>query len=93
MEEIKEKNEEDAQDLDMVVQDHIDLEPIIRDAIGIALPFIPLCSEDCEGLCSQCGIAYEDLPDDHEHEILQEDVEDIFSALERELKAKEEGSK
>jgi uncharacterized protein len=29
-----------------------------------ALPFQPVCSEDCPGLCSQCG---ERLADDPEH--------------------------
>lgn len=29
--------------------DHVDLEPMIRDAVLLALPVAPLCSEDCGG--------------------------------------------
>ena len=27
----------------------------VRQALALALPMKPLCSEDCRGLCSQCG--------------------------------------
>ncbi len=33
----------------------IDLEPMLRDAIALALPLKPLCAEDCLGLCATCG--------------------------------------
>lgn len=33
----------------------IDLEPMVRDAIVLALPLNPLCREDCAGLCAHCG--------------------------------------
>lgn len=33
----------------------IDLEPLFGAAISLALPLIPLCCEDCKGLCPQCG--------------------------------------
>ncbi|MFT4136137.1 YceD family protein [Microbacterium sp.] len=37
--------------LDLQVQDdHVDLEPPIRDAIVLALPFQPVCQPDCPGL-------------------------------------------
>lgn len=35
--------------------DEIDLTPIIRERIILALPTRPLCSPDCKGLCPQCG--------------------------------------
>lgn len=35
--------------------EEIDLEPLLRERILLALPYAPLCSEDCAGLCSQCG--------------------------------------
>jgi uncharacterized protein len=35
--------------------DLLDLGPMIRDAIVLELPLAPLCREDCEGLCAQCG--------------------------------------
>ena len=33
----------------------IELEPMIRDAIGLDLPLNPLCDESCKGLCPRCG--------------------------------------
>ncbi|HYD47089.1 MAG TPA: DUF177 domain-containing protein [Terriglobales bacterium] len=36
--------------------DEIDLSPLIREQLILALPTKPLCSEDCQGLCPQCGI-------------------------------------
>jgi uncharacterized protein len=33
----------------------IDLEPMIRDAVLLGVPFAPLCSPDCRGLCGRCG--------------------------------------
>ncbi|MCL8026599.1 YceD family protein [Nocardioides bruguierae] len=47
--------------------DLVDLEPQLRDAVVLALPFQPLCSEDCEGLCPECGVRLNDEPD-HGHE-------------------------
>ena len=35
--------------------DQIDLEPLIRERIVLAVPFAPLCKEDCKGLCQKCG--------------------------------------
>lgn len=33
----------------------IDIEPLIKAALLLELPLVPLCKEDCEGLCSHCG--------------------------------------
>lgn len=33
----------------------IDLEPMLRDALVLALPLRPLCREACAGLCGSCG--------------------------------------
>jgi uncharacterized metal-binding protein YceD (DUF177 family) len=35
--------------------DVIDLEPLIREQFVLAVPFAPLCKDDCLGLCAQCG--------------------------------------
>jgi len=35
--------------------EHLDLEPLARDAILPALPLTPLCRADCAGLCPTCG--------------------------------------
>ena len=34
----------------------IDLEPLIREQFILAVPYAPLCKDDCKGLCPQCGI-------------------------------------
>lgn len=50
-----------------VHEEMIDLEPVVRDAVVLSLPFQPVCQEDCLGLCPQCGVRLLDNPD-HEHE-------------------------
>ena len=35
--------------------DLIDLEPVVRDAVVLALPFKPVCREDCPGLAPSAG--------------------------------------
>ena len=47
--------------------DLLDLEPLLRDAVVLALPFQPLCQPDCPGLCVECGARLADDPD-HGHE-------------------------
>lgn len=47
--------------------DLVDLEPLLRDAVVLALPFQPLCQDDCPGLCTECGARLADDPD-HSHE-------------------------
>ena len=47
--------------------DLIDLEPVLRDAVVLALPTNPVCREDCPGLCPECGAHWDDLPRDHSH--------------------------
>lgn len=51
-----------------LVDDLVDLEPVVRDAIVLALPAAPLCSPDCRGLCPDCGARWVDLGPDHRHE-------------------------
>ena len=38
-----------------LVHDEIDLEPLARETVMLELPHAPLCREDCQGLCPQCG--------------------------------------
>ncbi len=37
-------------------RDSLDAEPMIRDALLLALPVSVRCSPECAGLCSQCGV-------------------------------------
>ena len=57
--------------------DLLDLEPLLRDAVVLALPFQPLCREDCPGLCVECGARLADDPD-HGHE---EPIDPRWAAL------------
>lgn len=45
----------------------LDLEPVLRDSVVLALPFQPVCQADCEGLCPECGARLLDHPG-HAHE-------------------------
>lgn len=54
----------------LVVQETVDLEPVLRDAVVTALPFQPVCRPECQGLCADCGIRLEDAGEDHVHERL-----------------------
>ena len=38
-----------------VVNEQIDLESAVRDAVMLALPLNPLCTDGCRGLCTTCG--------------------------------------
>ncbi|MGI8870320.1 MAG: YceD family protein [Mycobacteriales bacterium] len=60
----------DEDDVRLITDEQISLEPVVRDALLIEAPLAPLCREDCEGLCPTCGERLEDLPDDHAHEVL-----------------------
>jgi uncharacterized protein len=51
-----------------VVDDRVDIEQPIVDAVGLALPFAPLCRPDCPGLCPDCGIALATAEAGHHHE-------------------------
>ena len=33
----------------------LDLEPMVRDAVVLSIPFSPLCRPGCLGLCERCG--------------------------------------
>ena len=48
--------------------DLVDLEPLLREAVVLALPFQPLCTEDCPGLCAECGARLAEDPDHVHHE-------------------------
>ena len=52
-----------------LVDDLVDLQPVLRDAVVPALPFQPVCRADCPGLCSECGAALAQDPD-HRHDAI-----------------------
>ncbi|MFE9682461.1 YceD family protein [Streptomyces sp. NPDC002701] len=58
---------EDDEDTLFIEDGLFDLEPVLRDAVVLALPMQPVCQDDCPGLCSQCGARLADDPD-HRHD-------------------------
>jgi uncharacterized protein len=48
--------------------DLLDLEPVLRDALVLALPLAPLCRQDCPGLCAECGALLAQVGPDHGHD-------------------------
>jgi uncharacterized protein len=63
------------------LSDHheMDLEALVREAIQLAAPIVPLCRPDCQGLCPLCGAdrnlgphAHPDRPIDPRLEALRE---------------------
>lgn len=69
----------------LVTNDHIDLEQVVIDSVVLSLPFQPVCTKDCLGLCAECGIRLSEEPD-HKHENV---VDARFEAL-KDLLSKEE---
>ena len=64
---------------DFVVRDdQLDLEPVVRDAVVLSLPFQPVCRPDCPGLDPVTG---ERLPDGYERPVEQE-LDPRWAALE-----------
>ena len=47
--------EPDGDDYRLDPDGSLELEQMVRDAIGVELPFSPLCRPDCQGLCPVCG--------------------------------------
>lgn len=60
---------DDDGDRSVLEGDQLDLEPVVRDAVVLALPFQPVCRPDCPGLCVQCGASLADDPD-HAHDTI-----------------------
>lgn len=60
----------DEDEISRVEDDLIDLEPLVRDTVLLALPPSPVCSQDCQGLCSGCGVKWAELGPEHHHETI-----------------------
>lgn len=60
----------DPDEVSRVADDLVDLEPVVRDAVLLALPPAPLCRDDCSGLCPECGEKWAELGTDHRHETI-----------------------
>jgi uncharacterized protein len=51
-----------------VVNDFVDLQQPIVDAVGLELAFAPVCRTDCPGLCPKCGVALATADPGHHHD-------------------------
>jgi uncharacterized protein len=58
---------EGEEDLLRVIDDHLDVEPPVRDALVLAFPLSPVCRSDCAGLCAECGVRLDDAGPGHAH--------------------------
>jgi uncharacterized protein len=47
--------DEESEAYEMDADGWLPPEQMVRDAVGVELPFAPLCRPDCLGLCSVCG--------------------------------------
>ncbi|MCQ6557959.1 YceD family protein [Paenibacillus mendelii] len=43
------------EDVIVIDEDKLDLEPLVEETMMLSLPFVPLCDEGCKGLCHTCG--------------------------------------
>ena len=46
---------EEQEEVYRVSGEELDLEPMLRDELALALPLNPLCRDDCKGMCARCG--------------------------------------
>jgi len=58
-------SQDDLRELD---DDLVDVEPVLRDTVVLTLPFQPVCSPDCPGLCADCGARLADAEPGHHHD-------------------------
>ncbi|ABD12956.1 DUF177 domain-containing protein [Frankia sp. B2] len=57
----------DDEDARVLIDDHADIEPVVRDALVLNLPLSPICRPDCAGLCVDCGVRLDDVEPGHSH--------------------------
>ncbi len=62
---LTEGSDEDEEDnVHHITEDSIDLMPYVEENVLLAIPFVPLCDEDCKGLCPVCGVNRNEQPCD-----------------------------
>ncbi len=59
---------DDEDEQPRMVEDLLDLEPTLRDALVLEIPLTPLCDDDCAGLCAGCGARLDDVEPGHSHD-------------------------
>ncbi|HTJ68758.1 MAG TPA: DUF177 domain-containing protein [Actinospica sp.] len=56
---------EELEEAVSVVEELVDVEALVRDALMLDLPLQPLCEPDCPGLCAECGASLAEDPEHH----------------------------
>ncbi|MBP9676579.1 MAG: DUF177 domain-containing protein [Anaerolineaceae bacterium] len=49
---------------------NIDLSPILREYLLLEIPIKPLCRDDCQGLCTICGVNLNEVSCEHHARII-----------------------
>ncbi|MFE5319642.1 YceD family protein [Paenibacillus sp. NPDC056579] len=47
--------DDEDEDIHFVTDEKIELMPYLIENVLVALPYVPLCQEECQGLCPVCG--------------------------------------
>ena len=63
---------------------YIDLAPLVREYMLLAVPISTLCSPDCKGLCPTCGENLNEVTCSHESPIPDSDLSALASLLDQE---------
>ncbi len=82
--------ESDDEEASRIEGESIDLEPVLRDAVVLDLPFTPLCRPDCAGLCPVCGADLNADPDHGHDEAIDPRWADLGSWTEAQIHSKNE---
>jgi uncharacterized protein len=84
---VEREQSDDGDEEPRLVGTLLDMEPVVRDALVLALPLQPVCREDCRGLCPECGTRLADDPD-HRHDR----IDPRWAALQDALPSVSQGS-
>jgi len=52
---VSNDEEDEENDVILITDDRLDLQPYVEEYVQLFMPFAPLCKSDCQGLCPQCG--------------------------------------
>ncbi|MFC4775435.1 YceD family protein [Paenibacillus sp. GCM10023252] len=58
----EEESEAESEDYIVVSEERVDLKPYVEEYLLLFMPFAPLCSQDCSGLCPKCGSNLNEQP-------------------------------
>jgi uncharacterized protein len=62
----------------------IDLEPVLREEMTLAMPINPVCNSDCKGLCPICGNDLNQTTCNHEDNLIDPRLDTLRSLLDQE---------